>query len=326
MAYESWKRPSAYETVGESEMKEVSEAIKATFIKREGPVALACGDDRGPTDESLKALAEQGVPIESAYMRCFGGVYGATRVLLVAGVAQHGPDVIEQIGDNFLEAAQNTARRASEHGVVMISHSSEGAEDNPARLNLGAGSDIACAYAAGVGKVGNLTAFDQLVIRSAEYEASTVFGYPQENNMQRVVSANRLLVDNVFGRKEPLSITKQDLIQYKIRAMILSGDHAPSKQARRVLNFTENLIADPREANARGLHFYGTDVTQLVEILIKAWPEFDLDAELLVNAIILDEVGTTAALAAIDGAADPQRIESQRLGDPHAALAHLSAL
>jgi hypothetical protein len=141
-----------------------------------------------------------------------------------------------------------------------------------------------------------------------------------------VVSANRILVDDVFGRRDPLSITKSDVLDYRIPAMILEGTHAPSERAIHVLNFSEDLISDPGEANARGLHYYNTDVTQLVETLKSSWPELQLDAELLVNAIILDESGTRAALASADGPADPQRIESRRLGDPHGALAHLSAL
>jgi hypothetical protein len=308
------------------EMKEVSEAIKATFIKREGPVVLACGDDRGLTEESLTAMKEAGLPIEDAYLRIYGGIYGATRALLVAATAQHGREAIYRIGDNFIEASAITAKRASEQDVIMITHSAESAENNPAHINEHSHAGLGCAYATGIGKVSNLTAYDQLIIRSAEYEATSVFGTPQDDSVQRLVRANRILVEDVFGKDEPMSISRRDVIGQKVPAMILEGSHASTDKVVHVLNFSEDLISDPREANIRGVHYYDTDVVQLAEVLIKAWPELELDAELLVNAIILDAAATRAALAAADGPADPQRIESLRLGDAHQAIAHLTSL
>jgi len=318
--------PNLYQTYEELDMKEVSDAVKVTFISRKGPVVLACGDDRGPTPESLGALAEQGLPIENAYMRCFGGIYGAARALLVGAVAQHGPEVIDELGDNFLEAAVNVARQAAEQNVIMISHSAEGAEGSPLHLDEHSKSGLACAYAAGVGAVCNLSAFNELVIRNAEFEAASLFGSPQDANTQRVVDANRLLADEVFGRDEPMSIKREDVISFHIPAMILEGSHAPSDKVKHVYNFEADKISDPNEANARKIPYYATDVTQLVEVLKKGFPQFDLDSDLLVNAIVLDVSATKAALAMLDGQADPSRIESQRLGNPTEALAHLSAV
>lgn len=323
-------RQSYYETEQELEdldMDEVSQEIKDTFVKHEGPAVLSCGDDRGPTAESLKAMAEQGLPIEGPYLRIFGGIYGATRALLVAAVAQHGEEALQTLGTDFHELSHEVARRAADRDVIMMTHSAEGAEGNPTHIDQTAGDKLGCAYGDSIGVVANLSAHDQLVIRSAEYEATSLFGSPQDGNVQKVVQANRVLVDEIFGRQEPMSISKGDVIETKVPGMVLKGAHAKTEDVKHVYSFSDEELSDPVKAVEQGTPFYDTDLTQVAELLIKSFPELNLDSDLVANAIILDVNATKAALAASDGGArDPQRIVSLRYGDPHKALAHLSAL
>lgn len=310
-------------------MPEVSEAIKITFINRRDPILLACGDDRGFTPESAETLKKNDMPIDSAYLRLFGGKYGAARTLLVASTAQYGRKTAEElVRPGFLAYCDEVAQRAKEHGLVMISHSSEGAEGNPANLDTNAHTHIGCAYGAGIGAVSHLNAANPLSINTAKHESNTLFGRPpQFVNFDDLAVANKEASQAAFGDDyERFKITRQDLVATNTPVMVLKGDHAATEAAVHVLNMTTDQVSDANEAVARGLHYYDNDIVQVAEVLMKSFSELRLDPEILLNTMILDAAATRTALASGDGPADPTRIATQRLGSGQEALNYLSAL
>jgi hypothetical protein len=111
--------------------------------------------------------------------------------------------------------------------------------------------------------------------------------------------------------------------------MMLKGGHAdPEKDGViHVINMQKDMVSDVNEAVTRGIYYYDSDVTIVAETLMRSFPELHLDPRFLINAMLLDQSATRAALAASGGGqADPQRIPSHRYGSGREALDYLNSL
>lgn len=313
----------------DSLMPEVSNEIASTFEDISYPTVLACADDRECTPASAEYLKGLGLPMDYPYLRYFGGKFGVSRVALVTIAAQYGESRLTQaLNGGYFGFTEDLSIAAKENGVLLASHSAESAEENPVKIVGDIDKDIACAYAAGLGAVTNLSAENQLSIRVAEFESHSLFGHTESNhNFEAIVTANKLFMSAALGDEtKDFKITRRDLIRTKTPTMLLRGSHAPSEQAKHVLNLTKDKVSNPQKANHLGVPYYNNDVCHVAKLIISSLPELQLDPAVLLDVILLDESATRTALAAMDGPADPQRLQSQHLGDPVAALDFLSSL
>ena len=310
-------------------MPEVSEEIKNTFTKIEYPLVLGCGDDRGCTDESAAALTELGLPMDRAFARLFGGKFGAANILAVAAAAQHGPDFVQRrLGTDFYALSEELSQRAKQHGVYMLAHSAQSNEDNPAQININSENAVGCARIAALGQVNDIAANNQLAIRVGEADAEAIFGNLETTTSFPELAEKFAQTSNIFFGDNPKSfaIARDEIIKTNTQAMVLKGSHAPSEQAKHVINLEWDELSDANEAAVRQIYYYNNDVVVVAAALIKSYPELELDPNILINTMLLDAAATRTALAAGDGAPDPQRIESLRNGDGREALAYLYSL
>lgn len=330
---ESAPSASTYEYEDELMMPEIDEARKSTFENRHYPTVLGCGDDRGITPESIKFLISQGLPMEHPYLRYFGGIFGVSRTVLVTIGAQYGRQRLAQAANGgYFGFTRQLAEGAREHGVYMISHSADGTEGGPREIRYDLGSDIACAYAAGMGGVSTLSARDQMAIRVAQFESQSCYGRTESNsNFGHIVKGNEIFMGLLGNDPAGFKITRRDLARTNTLGMMLHGGHAindpeEGNKVKHALNFTRDMVSNPLEANRLDVPYYDNDVTQVAELIIKTMPELQLDPAILLDAMMLDASATRKSLASLDGPADPQRLESVRLGDPKEALEYLRSL
>lgn len=310
-------------------MPEINEEIKSTFTKIEYPIVLGCGDDRGCTGESTATLTDLGLPVHRAFARLFGGKFGAANILAVAATAQHGPDFVKRgLGTDFYALSEELSRRAKQHGVYMLSHSAESNEDNPIHLNKNSEKAVGCARIAALGQVNDIAANNQLAIRVGESDAEAIFGNLDTTTSFPELAEKFAQTSNLFFGDNPKSfaVAREKIIKTNTQAMVLKGSHAPSEQAKHVINLEWDELSDANEAAARRIYYYNNDVVVVAATLIKSYPELELDPNILINTMLLDAAATRTALAAADGAPDPQRIESLRNGDGREALAFLYSL
>jgi hypothetical protein len=303
-------------------MPEINEAIKQTFSRVEFPVVLSCGDDRIVAPASIKELSGHGLPMDRPFLRLFGGKYGAANILAVATTAQYGPKFTkDKLGHDFHKMAHEVAGRAADLNIHMVSHSSLDAETKQGPLG--------CARISALGKLNQMSAKDQLSIRVAEVDSESLFGISgQESGFHEVPPAFAMASHIYFGSQpQDYSITRKDIAREPV--MVLAGGHADPETdgVIHVVNLQKDRVSDVNEAVTRGLYYYDSDVTIVAETLMRSFPELHLDPRFLLNSMLLDQSATRAALAASrSGAADPQRIPSQRYGDGREALDYLSSL
>lgn len=310
-------------------MPEVGPAIAETFtdLKDSDPLVIGCGDDRAATEASLKYLTSQGIPVEAAFGRIFGGVYGLANAALITLAIQRGPVAMRQeLGASFKDYAGRFAEAARPHNFYLLTHSSTDAEGDHAHLNEDSPNPLACARAVGLGPVNHLCGANQLVIAEAEAESVSLFGRtPSNRSFDRVISGVNA-VRETLG--DDATISRGDVISTGLGAMVLDGAHALTGQVDHVVNLRTDKISNPSQANNRGVFYYDSDLTQAARIILKTKPDYQLDPLILLDVLILDEVATRAALAKSTGgqAYDPRLIRSYRYGDPTAALDYLASV
>lgn len=313
-------------------MPEASEAIKSTFIEigEKDPIIIACGDDRGSTPESIKYLISQGLPAESAFGRVFGGLYGVANAALIGIAVQHGPQAMRQeMNGSFTRFAEELAEGAKKHRIYLVTHSSETAEGNPARLSLASKNPLGCARAAAHGAVNTLAITDPLIIEQARHESHNLFGKtPSNSNFDKLTEGIETVTRELGDQPKDYSVSRESIMEAGIPAMVVSGDHAPVGHVDHVVNLRTDKISDPDLAIEKGIPFYSTDTVQGVRAIIKARPDLQLDPMLLMDIFVYDEVATKAALAKSTGghAYDPTLIQSYRYGDPSRAMDYLYSL
>jgi hypothetical protein len=307
---------------------EADPEIVATLKDRpEGRILLGCGDDRPLCKESAKHLGTEGLPADQPYLRYYGGIYGMTRVAVVSAVAQYGKralDIVKAKG-NFKQLANELKDRIEETSdVIAITHSATGSEDRERQLNPDSKNPLGCAYAHGIGKVAKISASGDIQqIGTNEY--FSLFGPDHDQNMIHIAAeASKTVAGAEFGDKpDEYSISRKDVLEDGIPAMILEGSHAKTNNTFVLANFSTNKLSDPTAAEEIGRPYYEIDFTQTAETIIRSFPELKLDPEILIATMILDVCATRSALAASDGEANPARLALVKYGDPHEALDYL---
>lgn len=286
-------------------------------------LAIGCGDDREPhVDENIFGKEYDGM------LRYYGGLVGIERVLRVTVAAQHGSKILETFNPNFLEGAKSTAKRIikiTEGKVVPMLHTADGNEGGATQYKPNAEGGVGCAYGAGAGAVTTLNSEPSIVAVGKEEQAKS-FG--DNTEVDTIAAANTEMGKYYFG-EDPASygLGRTEFNELGTDVMTLRGKHAPAKDTFVVVNYSPSQITNPNKANEEGKPFYNNDVTQVAELLLRAYPEFDLSPRLLLQVMDQDIRATRAALVAHEtGEADPTQLAVVNRGDIEEAVAYLESV
>lgn len=302
-------------------LPELSPELAATYETKDPEVKyeLGCGDDRHKTAQSEALLIEQGAEPVEAYLRYFGALAGETRVLLLTLLVSGREDLIERyFGGSFVDAMVTVkADVEAANNVTLELHTAESNEGNPEYFDPTLESKVGCAYGANEATIGEICADDEATAELTQKE-----GEPMHNAgslANRIRHANRTLNARFFPDPEVAGLTRSDFAATRVPVQVLGGSHAKPEDTLAVINFTHDKVSNPKAAAELGKPFYNNDVTQVAEMLIRAYPDFQLDPEVLFAVMDQDIRATRAALAGGDASA----IKQERLGNPEEAINYL---
>jgi hypothetical protein len=302
-------------------LPELSPELAATYETKnlETKYELGCGDDRSKTRESQEVLVEQGAEDTESYLRYFGALAGVTRVVLLALLAEGREDIIaSRFNGSFVDAMVTVkADVEAANNVTLALHSAEGNEGNPARFNPTLENGVGCAYGANAATIGEICADDGATAALTQKEGEPM--HDTGDIIERVRTANSRLNAMFFSNPETAGLSRSDFAATMTPVQVLGGAHAQPQDTLAVLNFTPDKVSNPKAAAERGKPFYNNDVTQVAELLIRAYPNLQLDPETLFAVMDQDIRATRAALAGGDASA----IKQERLGDPESAIKYL---
>ena len=311
----------------EPSIPEISTERQATYSRKDPNIEylILCGDDRNVTAESIAALKEQGFEKPENSIRYFGGEVGIMRVFALAVAVQYGEEVLARYSKDPVQLTDDVNTRVEATNNVRGGiHSAEANEENPAQINEHSEKGVGCAYCASFGGVCSICAHNEAAAELAKSEQSKLF---KDNSLvEPVIEANRKLEDHLFdGNGADRGLGRSDFAKLGAPVAILEGPHGASEDLVVVQNFTDK-VSDPGMANESGIRFYDNDVTQVAEMLMRAFPELKLKPRILFAVMDHDIRGVRVALASHDGEADASRLALERYGDPEAAIAYLESL
>lgn len=284
--------------------------------------AVGCGDDRPLTDESRETLLDTGhESLETgAYIRYYGGEAGMARVFATVALTDGFGDTLKAMGDSFVEVMTEVRRRieATSH-VVLNLHSAESNEGSPTTFAPGSENGLGCAYAANLGVVGQICADFPDHKALSDTETTDLFG--DTANSEEIRKANQTFDDLYFPDPSIVGLSREEYVEAGVPVQILKGKHAPAAETRVAINFTPDRVSNPQRATEEGKPFYNNDVTQVAEMLIRAFPELNLQPETLLRVMDSDIRATRFALAKDEGGAEALKV--YRVGSPAEALKYL---
>lgn len=325
---------------------------KGTWVEiGEGEDAfVTCSDDRPVTEQSAAELLRVGPenmrdPREVT-ISVFGGLSGATKAVLVAGVALYGEGFIQTVG-GFHGVMDQLVRRGD---GSFTEHTAEGAEGNPAQFEPYADTPVGCAYnqllgttAVLLGKRYPVTTEpepDSLIQAVGRQNQIDMFG--SDRRVDALMAANHILTRHLAsltpdGTPEGFSVDRRAYAKLHatprptnpdapaVPIVVLAGHHKPAAETGVISNFAINQGGRPGE-------IYRLDIARTTQEVMKALPEYGLPAEMLMRAMQLDSAPVRAALYSHDpshggghGPLDPNGLPMAWRGDPWAAIHELDA-
>lgn len=312
-------------------LPEIDEELKATYETRRNSevITIDCGDDRRRTAESKAALLELGVaPQVDSYLRYFGSQTGIIRDLAITLALQYGAEALEQWPGDFDDfVAQATRRIEGSQNIVFVKHTAEKNEGNKASFDPESENGLGCAHAAGIGAVTDIATNHEPTRELALVEQPLIVG--SDSYVESVIKANRDTGEHFFGRNmKTFGLGRADYQKIGGPVSVLEGDHALSSDTFVVYNFTTDQVTNPDKAHEINRPFYDVDMTQVAELLIRAFPEFKLKPKVLFAVMDQNTRATRAALASHDGdhSVDASRLAVKRYGDPEAAILYLESI
>lgn len=303
---------------------------------------VACSDDRPATAESAAALlhaAPEGMrdPREVT-TSVFGGLSGAAKAALVAGVAQYGPSFIARVGG--LQGMMHLLVRQGDGSFTA--HTAEGAEGNPEHFNPEAEAPIGCAYNMLLGTTAVLlgreyaSTGESLIQTVARRDQIAVFG--SDTDVDLLMLANHTVATHLSamtqtGDATAFSIGRDTYVDLQqpiadrpdrpaVPIAVLAGQHLPAAETGVISNFSLTQGGRPGE-------IYRLDIARATEEIMKALPGYNLSPALLMRTLQLDSAPVRAALFAQDtshngqGPLDPNGLPMGWRGDPWAAINEL---
>jgi hypothetical protein len=313
---------------------------EAFFVPQEAPVWGACGDDRPATEQSvaeLAASAPEVTPANEAYASVFGGAAGMTKNVMLAGIVQHGPQFVAEIGgfEGLYETiVQKLTADTSDQAVYPVLHSAAGNENADGSFCAHGSAATGCAYCGGVGATSALLTDEAspLIRDVARQDQITIFG--DDQHVDSLLAAHSTFLESATaGQGSDFTVDRQAYIAQVEKGrpvMILAGSHASAKGTGVIANFELGTIGSAGQASAAGKDFYRLDVGQVTAALVRNLPELQLDPEVLMRAFVFDATPVRAVLAAHDAdpalhdKLDPRNLGAGFHGDPHAAIAELT--
>lgn len=299
-------------------------------------VLLGCGDDRSVTTQSSAKIAAQyadALPLSEGYASMYGAASGVAKNVLVVGVVQHGAAFVEQIGgfDGAFEKAVS-GLLADNSNVLPALHSAESNENDPASFNPHAEGKVGCAYAEGVGATSALLIDenDPLIRDQARRDQIAIFG--NDDHVDELLNSHQIFLEKATRSEgSEFAVGRGAYTTADVPIMILAGAHTKAKTSGLIHNFDLHKVRSTTVANEQSKDFYNQDIAIVTVATIQAFQEYNLDAELLMRAYVLDSTPVRAVLAAGDadpdlhGKLDPRNLAMGVLGDPQAALISLQS-
>lgn len=303
---------------------ELSPELQATYEEKQPDIyyALGCGDDRDLTEASrAKLVAENLESLETgAYLRYFGARAGIARVFILAMLAKNQGEALKEMGVSFVDVMNKVAEQVeAKNKVVLVLHSAESNEGSTDHFNPESENGLGCAYAANAGALGHISAEFPPHGDLSRIETADLFGNTHNDDL--VAGANAAFVRMYFPDPAVAGLSRKDFDDTGAPVQILRGSHAPVDQTLVAINYSPDKVSNPQTAHEQGTPFYNNDVTQVAEMLMRAFPEYDLDPETLLRIMDSDIRSTRTALA---GDAGPAALQVYRIGTPAEAIAHLT--
>lgn len=299
-------------------------------------VMLGCSDDREPTEASADKIAELHpdiVDIREGFASIYGAAAGIAKNAVIVGTVQYGPGFVERIGG--FEGALHTVVKALEEdadteSIFPALHSAANNEAHDSEFHVESDQPLGCAYAGGIGATSALlTGEDSLIRDTARQDQKMVFG--SDDRFEELLDGHiRFLATATGGQGGDYALSRSDYASSGTTVMLLAGrPHVSAKQSGLISNFDIHSVRNSAGANEQGMDFYNQDIAKVTAATLRAFKDYDLDAELLMRAFQLDSTPVRAVLAASDadpelkGKLDPRNLAFGIRGDAKKALAAL---
>lgn len=319
--------------------------LSAEFIAQRAPfyvsygnkkVLLGCGDDRQVTADSSQKIASQftdALPVSEGYVSMYGAVAGVAKNVLIAGIAQYGPQFVERIGgfDGAFEKAVK-GMLSDDSFVIPALHSAEVNEGNAAGFNPNAEAKVGCAYAEGVGATSSLLVdeTDPLIRDQAHDDQVVIFG--NDEHVDDLMKAHRTFLEKAtHSLGSEFIVGRATYAKTHVPIIILLGAHTSAKTSGLINNFDLHKVRNATAAHDQNKDFYNQDVAIVTAATLDAFKEYNLDPEVLMRAYVLDSTPVRAVLAAgdadpeLNGKLDPRNLPMGIVGEPQVALQALRA-
>lgn len=261
--------------------------------------AVACGDDRYPTEESL-ALLPDGVEKDGTLVRYYGGIWGVSRVLAVAIAQQYGIDALkEHYHGDFVEFACGVRDRIEATTNLRFTvHSAEANEDGAKdTLNESSEKGVGCAYADSIGGVSQLNS-DPTVRSIASEEARQLSQAEVDQRFDEIVAANQVVFNLLFEDNAAASLSREDFLRTAMPSLILVGAHRHiTDGVKAVANLRDDKVSNPRIAEENGGRFYNNDIAIIAKAVMTAFSDLKLNPHWLLDIMVEDIAATRQALA-----------------------------
>jgi hypothetical protein len=309
-----------HETLNET-FPETSPERQATFEKRDfnHVYELLCGDERKLSQGSAKELGGETEEVES-FLRYFGGLAGVGRVLILTLLAEGKYGEVEaRFSGTYGDVLKKIKSDVEATEGINVSLDLHSADHNEGGEHFHADSEegVGCAYCANIAIISGMCA------DSAEKPLAT---QPESGWTNNTTTANINQSNGTFRAmffaSNAAGMTRQDYVLIGAPVGVLKGNHAKAEETVAVINFTADKVSNPNKAVEGNVPFYGNDVTQIAEMLIRTYPELNLNPEAILTVMEWDVRATRAALAGGDASA----IKQERLGDPQEAITYLRDL
>lgn len=317
-------------------------------------VVDGCSDDRPPTQTSAQQinarLPENTMPIDEGYASNFGGFPALRKLILQAGVVEHGDDFIYS-SDCMYGIGKTIAMYR--RGLTM-QHSTIASEDSPATFNPTSSTAVGCLYSQNFGAATFYLApgekksprdqtISDTVLAVAHQDQAEVFG-ENEAFSDKVGQAYRAMSNflsgvaqasgqpRLRGDARDYTFDRQDYVDLERRhgtqTMILGSFHASIETTGLITNFDTDSVGSATIAKASGTPLYRQDLGVTARNLAPVLAEYGIPAETFLRVALFESTIIRAVLAAASGDSrmDPNRLAMGVRGDASEAIEYVDQL
>jgi hypothetical protein len=322
---------------------------------------LGCSDERSITAESAQEFEQASPDVMSpaeGYLSVFGQLPGMAKAAMIVGIAQYGRSFHVSVGGfgKLVERLQRFMEQDNGPWAVRPAAHSDRYKERLAfdaiaalgKVTVKAGIELpkntlfcrhgaaatGCAYCGNIGKASLLLAEVQTgpVDLHAVAKRDSIHVFGNDDYTDALLKGHGDFVelegkDRVFQRS--------DFAESGLRVMIYEGAdekdaHIGADKTGAVVNLVPHEIGNPtaaRKGDESGpMDIYRIDAAAAALVIRRVFEEYNLDAELLMRALVIDAVPVRALLASGDGTLDPGRIALGVRGNLRQALDYITKM